>query len=62
MKLFCTYVTEQLKRFREGCEDLEDYPRSWWPSTAQNLKTVGKVHSVVAGDLYDPKTDKMINY
>jgi hypothetical protein len=39
------------------CEDLEDYRRSWWPSTAQNLETVGKVHSVVAGDLHDPAID-----
>jgi hypothetical protein len=41
-----------LRRFIVGCGDLEDDPRSWWPSTAQNVETAGKVHSLVAGDCY----------
>ena len=35
-----------------GHGDLEYDPRSWWPLTAQNVETVGKVHSLVDGDCY----------
>ena len=35
-----------------GHRGLEYDPRSWWPSTAQNVETVGKVHSLIDGDCY----------
>jgi len=44
--------SERLRSFIVGCGDIEYDPRSWWPSTAQNVETVGKVQSLIAGDCY----------
>jgi hypothetical protein len=43
-------MSEWFKRFREGCEELEDDPSSVWASTALNLETVAKGHKPVSTD------------
>jgi hypothetical protein len=44
--------SERFRNFVVGHGDLEYDPTCWWPSTAQNVETVGKVHGLVAGDCY----------
>jgi transposase len=43
-------VFEWFKRFRDGCEDLQDDPRSGRPSTSRNADTIKNVPEMVTRD------------
>jgi 5'-deoxynucleotidase YfbR-like HD superfamily hydrolase len=44
------YPSDWLKRFRDVHEDLEDYPRIGWLSSAQNPETIADIWALVARD------------
>jgi len=49
-------------KIRTGHEDLEGYPRSWWPSTPWNPAAVAELVSGAQRPLRDTKNWWRINY
>jgi hypothetical protein len=46
------HVFELFKTFRQGCEDLVNYPNSKWQSSAQNPEAVAKVGEILTTDCW----------
>ena len=45
------HLFEWHKRFTSGHEDVEDEPKSGWPSTTKTVDNIGKVNELVRSEL-----------